>query len=86
MKTALFGAAALMLLPVSATAAFGDPVSKEEKATNAEAKTEKSEDQAAETKAEDKVTCRYVRLDTSSRRKTKVCRTKEGWLELNNPR
>ncbi|MEL7197017.1 MAG: hypothetical protein AAGL10_01775 [Pseudomonadota bacterium] len=86
MKTALFGAAALMLVPLSATFAFDDPASKEEKATTAEAKKESSEDQAAEAKAEDEVTCRYVRLDTSSRRKSKVCRTKEGWLELNNPR
>jgi len=30
--------------------------------------------------------CRYVRLDMSSRRKTKVCRTTEEWRELGNPR
>jgi hypothetical protein len=44
---------------------------------------------AAETGAEaaqDKRICRYVKLETASRRKTKVCRTLEEWRELNNPR
>lgn len=36
--------------------------------------------------AQDKRICRYVTLDASSRRKTKVCRTVEEWRELNNPR
>lgn len=36
--------------------------------------------------AEDKRICRYVKLDMSSRRKTKVCRTVEEWRELNNIR
>lgn len=36
--------------------------------------------------ADDKIICRYVKLDTASRRKTKVCRTTEEWRELNNPR
>lgn len=36
--------------------------------------------------AEDKRICRYIKLDMSSRRKTKVCRTTEEWRELNNPR
>jgi hypothetical protein len=40
-------------------------------------------DQAA---AEDKIICRYVKLETASRRKTKVCRTTEEWRALNNPR
>lgn len=35
---------------------------------------------------EDKRICRYVKLDASSRRKTKVCRTVEEWRELNNIR
>jgi hypothetical protein len=34
----------------------------------------------------DKRICRYVKLDPSSRRKTKVCRTVEEWRELNNIR
>lgn len=41
---------------------------------------------AAEDAAEDKRICRYVKLDTASRRKTKLCRTTEEWRELNNPR
>ncbi|MDP5103959.1 MAG: hypothetical protein NWP98_08540 [Erythrobacter sp.] len=35
---------------------------------------------------DDKRICRHVRLDASSRRKTKICRTTEEWRELNNPR
>jgi hypothetical protein len=34
----------------------------------------------------DKRVCRYVKLDASSRRKTKVCRTVEEWRDLNNIR
>ena len=30
--------------------------------------------------------CRYIKLDMSSRRKTKVCRTVEEWNALNNRR
>ena len=41
---------------------------------------------AEATAEEDKRICRYVKLDMSSRRKTKVCRTVEEWRELNNPR
>lgn len=41
---------------------------------------------APEAKPEDERICRYVRLDMSSRRKTKVCRTVEQWRELNNIR
>jgi hypothetical protein len=36
--------------------------------------------------AEDKRICRYVKLDASSRRKTKLCRTTEEWRALNNIR
>lgn len=39
-----------------------------------------------ETAGEDKRICRYVKVDASSRRKTKVCRTVEEWRDLNNPR
>ena len=35
---------------------------------------------------EEAVTCRYIRLDSSSRRKTRVCRTAEGWRQLNQRR
>lgn len=40
----------------------------------------------AEDTAKDERICRYVKLETASRRKTKVCRTTEEWRELNNPR
>lgn len=47
-------------------------------------------DAPAETKVEDVVEekriCRYVRLETATRRKTKLCRTTEEWRQLNNPR
>jgi hypothetical protein len=43
-------------------------------------------DKTPETATEDKRICRYVKLDMSSRRKTKVCRTVEEWREINNPR
>lgn len=45
-----------------------------------------SEAAATDEAAEDKRICRYVKLDASSRRKTKVCRTVEEWRELNNIR
>ncbi len=35
---------------------------------------------------EERVICRSIRLDASSRRKTRVCRTAEGWRELNQRR
>ena len=46
-------------------------------------------DQPAETEtqkpaeAKDEKICRYIRMDASSRRKEKVCLTKEGWVEFN---
>lgn len=36
--------------------------------------------------AEEELICRSIRLDMSSRRKTRVCRTEEGWRELNQQR
>lgn len=69
--------APFVLAPVTAAETSDD---KKAQAEKPELKTEE------ETKKEDKRICRYVRLDASSRRKTKVCRTKEGWRELNNPR
>ncbi len=41
---------------------------------------------AAETKTEDGRICRYIKLDMSSRRKSKICRTTEEWRDLGNPR
>ena len=40
----------------------------------------------AEAKGEEERICRYIKLDISSRRKTKVCRTTQEWVELGNPR
>lgn len=39
-----------------------------------------------ESKAEEKRICRRVRLDASSRRATKVCKTKEEWRLFNQRR
>jgi hypothetical protein len=50
-----------------------------------DAPAEAEPDTASEADA-DKRVCRYVKLETASRRKTKVCRTVEEWRELNNPR
>ena len=40
-------------------------------------------DQAKAAKAEEKRICRRVSMDMSSRRKEKVCLTKEQWVEFN---
>jgi hypothetical protein len=40
----------------------------------------------SEAKAEDGRICRYIKLDMSSRRKSKICRTTEEWRDLGNPR
>ena len=42
--------------------------------------------EAAVEPKEEAVTCRYIRVDASSRRKTRVCRTAEGWRQLNQQR
>lgn len=41
---------------------------------------------AAAEPAEEERICRSIRLDMSSRRKTRVCLTEQGWLDLNNQR
>jgi len=41
---------------------------------------------AVEEPEEERVICRSIRLDASSRRKTRVCRTAEGWRQLNQRR
>ena len=46
-----------------------------------------SESPQAEASAqEEELICRSIRLDMSSRRKTRVCRTEEGWRQLNQQR
>ena len=73
---------ALLIFPVSAMAST--PPASEEPAE--QSAPDSADTQTEEAQAEDKRICRYVKLDTASRRKTKVCRTTEEWRELNNPR
>ena len=68
-------------LAVSAIAA--EPEKQDTETTVAETAATKDADQKAE---EDKRICRYVRLDMSSRRKERVCRTASEWREINQPR
>lgn len=69
------------------TPAANTPASPEETARQHTPETaETGETAASNEAAEDKRICRHVRLDMSSRRKTKVCRTVEEWRELNNIR
>ncbi len=72
----------LLTPPTIAAANPGTPGNPE---TPAADKAE-AEPAAAEATGEDKRICRYVKLETASRRKTKVCRTTEEWRELNNIR
>lgn len=65
---------ALALATLSIPALAAEPEEKKE-----DAKTEAQ--QPAE--AKDEKICRYVRMDMSSRRKERVCLTKEGWNEFN---
>lgn len=70
---------AALAIPLLAVSALANEPHKGEKPS--EAKTEKTEE-APEAK-EDKRICRRVATDMSSRRKTKVCLTKEEWREFN---
>ncbi|MDY7099111.1 MAG: hypothetical protein SXU28_13330 [Pseudomonadota bacterium] len=73
-------AVALACLPFAAGAAFAmtpaDPET-EKKDVPAEEAAKKQEKVAKE----EKTTCRSIAADMSSRRRTKVCKTKEGWKE-----
>lgn len=85
MRLPLALACALFVLPVATVANAAGQTA--EKPPASEEPAEQSADDAAEDAVtEEKRICRYVKLDTSSRRKTKVCRTSEEWRELNNPR
>lgn len=66
------------------TPATGTTPASEE--TEQQPTSESTEAKSTEATAEPERICRYVKLDTSSRRKTKVCRTVEEWRELNNIR
>lgn len=73
------------LLPISLPAAASQAA--EPPAATKEAPAEDAADKpAGDAAAEDKRVCRFVKLDASSRRKTKVCRTTEEWRDLNNIR
>ena len=75
-------ATAVLVAPLAVMAADPDTAAPPAAEDSAEPDEAKSDDTAAE----DKRICRYVKLETASRRKTKVCRTTEEWRELNNPR
>lgn len=68
---------AASLLAISALAAQQAP---------ADQTAEKSETAEAPAEAEPERICRYIKLDTASRRKTKICRTTDEWRDLGNPR
>ena len=85
MKTGILCAAALFVAPFMAVAAnAADPENgpmESKDMPTAEAAAEEGK-----AKAEEKRICRRVRLDASSRRGTKVCKTKEEWRVFNQRR
>ena len=48
-----------------------------------EKKKEEAPKAEQEKKAKDEKICRYIRMDMSSRRKEKICRTRQGWIDFN---
>jgi hypothetical protein len=66
-------------MPATATTPASEETAQQPAQGSAEAKN-------TEATADPERICRYVKLDASSRRKTKVCRTVEEWRELNNIR
>jgi hypothetical protein len=90
---AVFAACLASLL---ASAAFGaqsapaeqpDTAPAEQGSDKGDAKeTAEAPAETGDTKAEDGRICRYIKLDMSSRRKSKICRTTEEWRDLGNPR
>lgn len=71
-----------LFVPPAAMAASPPPVPP----VSEEAAEQSDDDKAQDSATEGKRICRYVKLDTASRRKTKICRTSDEWRELNNPR
>jgi hypothetical protein len=69
--------------PAKTQAAMPSP--QEDEPTEAQQPDAPAEDEV-EAVVEEKRICRYVRLETATRRKTKLCRTTEEWRQLNNPR
>ena len=64
-------------LAILATPAFADEPKEDEKDAKEAAAPE-----TAKVEEVEKI-CRYVRMDMSSRRKERVCLTKEGWVKFN---
>ena len=90
MKTGLVGAALLLATPLFAASALETapqeaptPPASQEQSAVAPANEEEAEQPKAKEKAEKRI-CRRIRLDASSRRATRVCRTKEEWRQYNN--
>lgn len=86
---AVFAACVAPLLATAALAGQQAPAAEPETAP-AEQTAEKpetaSETAPETTEAEPERVCRYIKLDMSSRRKTKICRTADEWRDLGNPR
>ncbi|RGP40719.1 hypothetical protein BPTFM16_01007 [Altererythrobacter insulae] len=70
----------LSTLMALALVAQGEPAQPTEKADET---AEKAVEEKVEEKSEDKRICRSIRLDTSSRKKERICLTREGWREFN---
>ena len=68
------------VLPLLALATLSAPAMATEPE---EQKDEKKAEAQKPAEAKDEKICRYIRMDMSSRRKEKVCLTKEGWTEFN---
>ena len=83
LRSALLAVAGTALLAPLAAAANPQTQPAETPPAREEAQPAQDTEEAADA---DKRICRYVKLETASRRKTKVCRTLEEWRELNNPR
>jgi len=87
MRFALVAFTPLALLITSSAALSAEPERPADNVEPAERAPEAGEeDDDAAVEAEEKRICRYIRTDMNSRRKEKVCLTKEGWRELNNRR
>lgn len=68
-------------LPALALAALAVPAIATEPQDKGSDKKAEAQPEAAPAK-EERI-CRYIRMDASSRRKEKVCLTKEGWVDFN---
>jgi len=85
MKTGILCAAALFAAPFATGAALAsDP--ENQQSSNKEMPEAETIEDADKAKAEEKRICRRVRLDASSRRGTKVCKTKDEWRDFNQRR